>query len=81
MDKDLTYNMDDELYNELSKIKDLDSRRSYSHAQLQWVYTMFNTLNPNNKKNITSCGKCTSTTIKQVRRIYDQETEKRNGTK
>jgi hypothetical protein len=72
--------MNDELYEELSKIKDLDSRRSYSHAQLQWVYTMYTTLT-GNKKNMTSCGKCNATTLKQVRRIYDQETEKRNGTK
>ncbi len=78
MGKGLTYNMDDEIYNELLKIRDLHSRRSYSHEQMKWIYAMYNSIFPK-KKNMTSCGKCSSTTIKQVRRIYDKETERRNG--
>jgi len=70
--------MDDELYEELSKVKQLDSRRSYSHAQLQWIYSMYNSIF-NKKKNITSCGRCNSTTLKALFRVYEQETKRRNG--
>jgi len=72
--------MDDEIYNELLKIKELDSRRSYSHAQLQWIYSMYNSIFPK-KKNITSCGKCNRNTIISLNRVLDKETQRRNGTK
>ena len=71
--------MDDEVYKELSRILELDSRRSYSNEQIQWVYKMYNQLNPKSYKNPTSCGKCNATTFSSVRRVYDQETKRRNG--
>lgn len=70
--------MDDKLYEELSKIKQLQSRRAYSHAQLQWIYATYNSIFPK-KKNITSCGKCNASTINALVRVYEQETKRRNG--
>lgn len=78
MDNVLTYNMDDEIYNELLKIRDLHSRRSYSHEQMKWIYTMYNSIFPK-KKNITSCGKCNIQTLNALFRVLDKETERRNG--
>ena len=72
--------MDDEVYNELLKLNNLHSRRSYSHAQLQWIYGMYNSIFPK-PKNITSCGKCINATINSLKRVLDKETERRNGTK
>ncbi len=71
--------MDDEVYKELSRIVELDSKRSYSNEEVQWVYKIYNQLNPKSYKNPTSCGKCNATTFKLVRRTYDQETQRRNG--
>ena len=73
--------MDDEVYKELSRIVELDSKRSYSNEEVQWVYKMYNRLNPTSYKNPTSCGKCSKSVFQSVRRSYDQEYKRRTDEK
>ena len=51
--KDSNYNMDDETYNEeLSKVKQLDIVEGpiQSCKQLQWIYSMYNSIFPKTRR-------------------------------
>ena len=64
-------------YDELEAIQTLMERRSYSHAQLEVIYDLYNRVF-NTNKSITSCGKCNANKLQALKRKYEEERTKRD---
>lgn len=66
-------------YDELEDIQTLMDRRSYSHAQLQIIYDLYNRVFGTNKS-VSSCGKCNINKLAALKRKYEEERTKRQKT-
>ena len=64
-------------YDELEAIRTLMERRSYSHAQLQVIYDLYNRVF-NTRKSVSSCGKCNANKLQALKRKYEEERTKRD---
>lgn len=64
-------------YDELEQIQSLMEKSRYSHYDLTIIYDLYNRVF-NEKKNITSCGKCSANKLKALKRKYEAERTKRS---